>query len=203
MEIVVIAALIGLIPAFIAKSKGRAFGLWWFYGTVCFIIALPHSIIMPSDKGIAENSLAEASITNSNVKSDVSFTSEVRVKKQEETQKDYIDSLKLSSSEKIKLVKIQPLKVEDKEVIEAKRKSKRYTIMVTPQALGAIAFNESATITVFVIAGSKEEAIEYLSQEISGYYPYYPDSNPNKAECGKWYNGDKCSLEIIKFEKNA
>ena len=29
MEILLIAVLIGLLPAAIAKSKGRSFGLWW------------------------------------------------------------------------------------------------------------------------------------------------------------------------------
>jgi hypothetical protein len=34
MEIIFLAAIIGLLPAFIAKRKGRMFGIWWFYG-VC------------------------------------------------------------------------------------------------------------------------------------------------------------------------
>jgi hypothetical protein len=33
-----------LIPAFIAKSTGRNFFVWWIYGIVLFIIALIHSI---------------------------------------------------------------------------------------------------------------------------------------------------------------
>ncbi len=41
-----IAALLGLIPASIAKKKGRSFGLWWFYGWMLFIVALVHSLIM-------------------------------------------------------------------------------------------------------------------------------------------------------------
>jgi len=46
MEVLVIASLLGLIPAFIAKSKGRSMGAWWVYGTLLFIIALAHSIFM-------------------------------------------------------------------------------------------------------------------------------------------------------------
>ena len=46
MEVIVLAALIGLIPATIAKGKGRSFGLWWLYGAALFIVALPHSLIM-------------------------------------------------------------------------------------------------------------------------------------------------------------
>jgi hypothetical protein len=49
MEVLIIAALIGLIPASIAKSKGRSFGLWWFYGAMLFIIALPHALLMKPD----------------------------------------------------------------------------------------------------------------------------------------------------------
>ncbi|RWU03137.1 hypothetical protein DWB63_13115 [Pseudodesulfovibrio sp. S3] len=46
MGVLLTAMLIGLIPAFIARSKGRSMGAWWIYGTLLFIIALPHSIFM-------------------------------------------------------------------------------------------------------------------------------------------------------------
>jgi hypothetical protein len=49
MELLIGAALIGLIPAILAKSKGRSFGLWWFYGAALFIIALPHALIMKAN----------------------------------------------------------------------------------------------------------------------------------------------------------
>jgi len=49
MEVLVIAVLIGLIPAAIAKGKGRSFGLWLFYGAALFIIALSHALIMKAD----------------------------------------------------------------------------------------------------------------------------------------------------------
>jgi hypothetical protein len=41
-----LSALLGLIPANIAKKKGRSFGLWWLYGFLLFIIALIHSLVM-------------------------------------------------------------------------------------------------------------------------------------------------------------
>lgn len=41
-----VSALLGLIPANIAKNKGRSFGLWWFYGWMLFIIALIHSLLI-------------------------------------------------------------------------------------------------------------------------------------------------------------
>jgi len=50
MEILILAVLIGLIPAAIARSKGRSFGLWWLYGAAIFIIALPHALIMRADE---------------------------------------------------------------------------------------------------------------------------------------------------------
>lgn len=50
MEILIIAALLGLIPAAIAKGKGRSFGLWWFYGAMIFIVALPHALLLKPDR---------------------------------------------------------------------------------------------------------------------------------------------------------
>ena len=51
IESLFIAAIIGLLPAIIAKSKGRDFLTWYLYGALLFIFALPHSIFIktPSD----------------------------------------------------------------------------------------------------------------------------------------------------------
>lgn len=46
MEYLLLLAMIGLLPAAIAHSKGRNFFLWWFYGAALFIVAVPHAIIM-------------------------------------------------------------------------------------------------------------------------------------------------------------
>jgi hypothetical protein len=54
MEILIVAVLIGLLPAFIAKGKGRSFGLWWLYGAALFIVALPHALIMRADRDAVE-----------------------------------------------------------------------------------------------------------------------------------------------------
>jgi len=54
MEIFFIAILIGLIPAMIAKGKGRSFGLWWLYGAALFIVALPHALIMKTNNAAIE-----------------------------------------------------------------------------------------------------------------------------------------------------
>ena len=50
MEIIIVAALIGLIPAGIARGKGHSFGLWWFYGAMLFIVALPHALLLKPDR---------------------------------------------------------------------------------------------------------------------------------------------------------
>lgn len=42
-----IAAVLGLIPANIAKNKGYSFGLWWFYGWMLFIVAIIHVQFIP------------------------------------------------------------------------------------------------------------------------------------------------------------
>ena len=39
-------AAFALIPAFIAKDKGRSFGLWMFYGFCLWLIALIHALVM-------------------------------------------------------------------------------------------------------------------------------------------------------------
>ncbi|MCW3150459.1 hypothetical protein N8H22_17785 [Stutzerimonas stutzeri] len=39
-----IALVLGLIPAIIAALKGRRFFVWWIYGALIFIVALPHSL---------------------------------------------------------------------------------------------------------------------------------------------------------------
>ena len=40
------STLLGLIPATIARHKGRKFGRWWVYGWLLFIIALIHSVAL-------------------------------------------------------------------------------------------------------------------------------------------------------------
>lgn len=49
MEVLLFAVLLGLIPATIAKNKGKSFALWWVYGGALFIVALPHALIMKRD----------------------------------------------------------------------------------------------------------------------------------------------------------
>ncbi len=55
MTFLVIAAVIGLIPALIASSKGRNFLLWYVYGFLLFVIALIHSIVLKPDRVAVED----------------------------------------------------------------------------------------------------------------------------------------------------
>jgi hypothetical protein len=49
MEALYLSVLTGLIPAVIARNKGKSFLLWWFYGAMLFILALPHSLLIKAD----------------------------------------------------------------------------------------------------------------------------------------------------------
>jgi uncharacterized paraquat-inducible protein A len=46
IEAMKLAIIIGIIPAFIARNKGKNFFLWWLYGFMLFIVALPHALLM-------------------------------------------------------------------------------------------------------------------------------------------------------------
>lgn len=60
MDAIILAILIGLIPAFIAQGKGKSFVLWWIYRALTFIVALPHSLIMKADQqSIEKQQLSE------------------------------------------------------------------------------------------------------------------------------------------------
>jgi len=48
--IFVIAFLLALLPAGIARSKGHNFALWYFYALVLFIVALIHALCLQSRK---------------------------------------------------------------------------------------------------------------------------------------------------------
>jgi hypothetical protein len=49
--ILILAAFLGLIPAAIARGKGKSFLLWWLYGWMLFIVALPHALLMGKPAG--------------------------------------------------------------------------------------------------------------------------------------------------------
>ena len=51
MEILILAVLLGLIPAAIAQSKGQNFVIWWLFGAALFIVALPCALLMGPSGG--------------------------------------------------------------------------------------------------------------------------------------------------------
>ncbi len=55
MTIIIIAILIGLLPAAIAKGKGHSFFLWWLYGAAIWIVAFPHSLFLKRNVAALEN----------------------------------------------------------------------------------------------------------------------------------------------------
>jgi hypothetical protein len=60
MEYLLLALLLGLIPAMVARSKGRNFAAWWLYGTALLIVALPHALLLrPQVKVVERQQLAQ------------------------------------------------------------------------------------------------------------------------------------------------
>jgi hypothetical protein len=60
MEMLILAVLLGLVPAVIAQGKGRSFSLWWFYGAALFIVALPHALLVKANtQAIERQQLSE------------------------------------------------------------------------------------------------------------------------------------------------
>jgi cytochrome c-type biogenesis protein len=52
---IIAATILGLVPAFIARMKGRSFLDWWFFGAGLFFVALPAALLIKS-KEVGENS---------------------------------------------------------------------------------------------------------------------------------------------------
>lgn len=48
-----LAALLGLLPAFIARAKGYPFLLWWVFGALVFIVALPVAFFLQDRRKVA------------------------------------------------------------------------------------------------------------------------------------------------------
>lgn len=59
MEILLVSIVIGIIPALIARSKGRSFFSWWVYGALLFIIAIVHSLVIKKDLAAEEREQIE------------------------------------------------------------------------------------------------------------------------------------------------
>ena len=59
MELLIFGAIVGVIPALIARSKGRGFWGWWIYGSLLFIIAFVHVLLISPDHGKVESAYLE------------------------------------------------------------------------------------------------------------------------------------------------
>jgi hypothetical protein len=57
MEVIFYAILLGLIPAYIGQTKGENFFLWWLYGSILFIIALIHSLLLKPNEFASDSFL--------------------------------------------------------------------------------------------------------------------------------------------------
>lgn len=77
MEMVIFAALLGLIPAFIAKKKGRNPILWWLFGVLLLIVALPAALLLkpldPAQQQAGSDLPAQSSYTKSRNADEVAF----------------------------------------------------------------------------------------------------------------------------------
>jgi cation transport ATPase len=49
MTLLILAIIIGILPAAIAHGKGGNFLLWWIFGSALFIVALPCAILKKPD----------------------------------------------------------------------------------------------------------------------------------------------------------
>jgi hypothetical protein len=54
MQYVILAVLLGLLPAYIASKKGRSFLGWWF-----FVVALPVALLIKEDTEALERQKLE------------------------------------------------------------------------------------------------------------------------------------------------
>ena len=53
LSVIGLLIILGLIPAFIARSKGRKFYDWWFFGAALIIVALPAALLLkPKDDAL-------------------------------------------------------------------------------------------------------------------------------------------------------
>ena len=49
IPVILVLLFLGLIPAYIAQTKGRSFGAWYVYGLFLLPITLIHSLLLPSN----------------------------------------------------------------------------------------------------------------------------------------------------------
>ena len=103
---------------------------------------------------------------------------------------------------KIKRVLVQPMPLHDGEVIETSSKAKkRFAVRLAKQKPGVFEFDEEGAITVFIVARGREAAMDLIAERICGRRCLPEDDKAMKAICGRWYDGDIVSMEIVGMEK--
>ena len=58
--VLILAAVLGLIPGAIARSKGRSFFLWWLFGAALWIAAMPCVILASKDQAALDRRALDA-----------------------------------------------------------------------------------------------------------------------------------------------
>jgi len=51
LMVLIVGGALGIIPARIASRKGHSYGLWWLFGALLFIVALPCAILIGPAEG--------------------------------------------------------------------------------------------------------------------------------------------------------
>lgn len=61
--IVFVFAGLALIPASVARDKGRSFGVWWLYGLLFWIVALIHALLLsPEGEALDRKAVAAGNL---------------------------------------------------------------------------------------------------------------------------------------------
>lgn len=60
LGLLVLGAVLAIIPAKIAESKGRSFGAWWVYGFFLWIVALVHILVLDRTPAASDRRAIEA-----------------------------------------------------------------------------------------------------------------------------------------------
>ena len=102
LGVLVLAAVLGFVPASIASKKGYSFALWWLYGFLIFIAAVIHAAVL-EDKTAQPSQLVKQAVPTQVINNGQSSADELRKFKElldmgaiteEEFQQKKIDLLK-------------------------------------------------------------------------------------------------------------
>lgn len=103
----------------------------------------------------------------------------------------------LPSKEKIRRVEIKPLPFRSGQELDGGSRSKRFRVRVTPQAPDCFEYDEHAAVDVSVFSRGRQHALDTVAEAVSGRDCYVDNDRAFSGECGRWYDGNKCRLEIL------